>query len=191
MAPATAPAPFTGYFCLPRGCDTPVGTALVRYRVGSRSNVKISRRNVDRAARTPDRSGVHCRQSRESHPQDRFGFRSLAGQQASHPDPGQGSLIRNGQMLFSLKGPKTPMHGRLQENRRDGGPGLSNRIKSRVSSGPSDLKGPKTRSGAISVDVCSRDGGFWVKGMACPARAVEPACCPRAEFLVSEAPWRF
>jgi hypothetical protein len=53
------------------------------------------------------------------------------------------------------------------------------------------LKGPKTRSGAISVDVCSRDGGFRVKGMACPARAVEPACCPRAEFLVSEAPWRF
>jgi hypothetical protein len=53
------------------------------------------------------------------------------------------------------------------------------------------LKGPKTRSGAISVDVCSRDGGFRVKGMACPARAVEPACCPRAEFVVSEAPWRF
>jgi hypothetical protein len=31
------------------------------------------------------------------------------------------------------------------------------------------LKGPKTRSGAVSVDVCSRDGGFRVKGMACPA----------------------
>ena len=26
------------------------------------------------------------------------------------------------------------------------------------------VKGPKTRSGAISVDVCSRDGGFRVKG---------------------------
>src|ERR1035437_8416108 len=53
------------------------------------------------------------------------------------------------------------------------------------------VKGPKTRSGTLSVDVCSRDGGSRVKGMACPARAVEPACCPRAEFLVSEAPWRF
>ena len=36
------------------------------------------------------------------------------------------------------------------------------------------LKGSKTRSGAVSVDVCSRDGGFRVKGMACRARAVEP-----------------
>ena len=36
------------------------------------------------------------------------------------------------------------------------------------------MKGSKTRSGAVSVDVCSRDGGFRVKGMACRARAVEP-----------------
>ena len=39
---------------------------------------------------------------------------------------------------------------------------------------PGSVKGSKTRSGAVSVDVCSRDGGFRVKGMACRARAVEP-----------------
>ena len=45
------------------------------------------------------------------------------------------------------------------------------------------LEGPKTRGGAVTVDVCSRDGGFRVKGMACQAQAIEPACCPRAECL--------
>src|ERR1035437_3955251 len=43
-----------------------------------------------------------------------------------------------------------------------------------VTFGHESLKGPKTRSGAISVDVCGRDGGSRVKGMACPERAVEP-----------------
>ena len=36
------------------------------------------------------------------------------------------------------------------------------------------MKGSKTRSGAVSVDVCSGDGGFRVKGMVCRARAVGP-----------------
>jgi len=54
-----------------------------------------------------------------------------------------------------------------------------------------DVKGPKTRSGAATVDVCGRDGVFRVKGMACQARVREPACCPRAECLAVKASRRF